>query len=228
MNRFQQYLSDFITLLYPRLCEVCGQALVQGERCICSNCLYNLPLDEEKHEDLLLQFREVFPVEAVYSLLYYHRFGPYRQLIHALKYRSRKQVGILLGESLGRRIPPDAGIDLLLPLPLHPKRERERGYNHAAIIALGITNVLPLPVEQDVVIRVINNPSQTGLTRMERNQNVQHIFQLKEAHRLAGHHVLIIDDVITTGSTLSSLLAELRNVPDLRISIACLARAKRA
>lgn len=226
MRSVLHYLSAFVDLLYPRLCAVCDTVLVTGERHICSRCLYNLPLDEEEHDDLILQFGELREIKAVYSLFRYHRFGKYRNLIYAVKYRSNKELGVMLGEMLGQRIPPETKIDVLLPLPLHPKREKERGYNQADLIARGISNVLGIPLERNVVSRVTNNPSQTGLTREERAKNVQHIFRLHEVSRLAGRHVLIVDDVITTGATLASLLTELSEVPELEVSVACLARAK--
>ena len=197
-----------------------------GEQYICSKCLLNFPYATEEHEDLLLQFSDWCVIPSIYTLFRYHRHGQYRRLIYALKYQSKRELGIVLGEMLGRRIPVDAGIDLLLPLPLHEKRQKKRGYNQAHLIAQGIANVLGVPVEKEAVKRVKDNPSQTGLPRERRVQNVQGIFRVEDPGRLAGHHLLLIDDVVTTGVTLASLLKELQAIPDLRVSIACLSRAR--
>lgn len=220
------YFLAFIDLFYPRMCEVCKEVLVTGEKHICSACLYDFPYSYGLHDDLFLQFDRVCRMKAVHSLFYYSRYSDYRNLIYAIKYRSKKDIGHFLGAMLGERMAGRDEFDGIIPLPLHPKRERKRGFNQAREIAVGVAEVLQVPVMDHVVSRVINNPSQTGLTAEQRAENVKRIFRLEETLSLQGKHILVIDDVITTGSTLTSFLEVLNEIPDLTVSVACLAVAK--
>ncbi|MCR9011559.1 ComF family protein [Gabonibacter chumensis] len=220
------YFSAFVDLFYPRMCEVCKEVLVTGEKHICSACLYDFPYSYGLHDDLFLQFDQVCRMKSVYSLFYYSRYSDYRNLIFAVKYRSKRKVGCFLGAMLGERIVGGEEFDGIIPLPLHPKREKRRGFNQAREIAVGIAEVLQVPVMDHVVSRVVNNPSQTGLTVEQRAENVKRIFRLNEVALLCGKHILVVDDVITTGSTLTSFLKVLNEIPGLTVSVACLAVAK--
>ena len=220
----KSYLSALFDLFYPRLCVVCGKSLMKGENLLCSGCLYHFPYSYGEHAELELMFREVCDIQTVYSLFRYNRESRYRHPIYALKYHNRRDIGVFMGKMLGEKIGADKKIDGMIPLPLHPQRERQRGYNQARQIALGIAGALGIPIWDGVIFRKTNNPSQTGLTPEQRVMNVERIFTLGETETLSGCHVLVVDDVITTGSTLSSCLCLLNEIPELRVSVACLAR----
>lgn len=176
------------------MCEVCKEVLVSGEKHICSACLYDFPYSYGLHDDLFLQFDQVSRMKSVYSLFYYSRYSDYRNLIFAVKYRSKREIGCFLGAMLGERIVGGEEFDGIIPLPLHPKREKRRGFNQAREIAVGIAEVLRVPVMDHVVSRVVNNPSQTGLTVEQRAENVKRIFRLNEVDLLRGKHILVVDD----------------------------------
>ena len=225
LGRILEYLTAFVHLLYPRLCLVCGEPLITGERHVCSGCLLAIPYNYLGGGKLERKLNRVFPVEGVYALFLYHHGSPYRKIIHALKYHSRKEVGLWLGHMLAVKLLKDLELDVLLPVPLHPKREASRGYNQSVLIAEGIQEVLGVEIVKTVLRRRVNNPSQTKVEFGERACNVENIFQLIERDSLVGKHVLLVDDVITTGSTISACLRELSMIPGIRISVACIGRA---
>lgn len=222
--KISDYLAGLMDLFYPRLCAACGKSLSKGERYLCTHCFYELPYNYSEHEDLELLFREICDLERVYALFRYNKESRFREMIYALKYRHKKELGVFLGGLLGEKIKESVRPDAIIPLPLHPRRERERGYNQAVMIARGISGESGVPVLEHIVRRTKNNPSQTGLTLEQRQKNVSDIFVLEEEGTLEGKHILLVDDVITTGATLSSCLLKLNEIPRLRVSVACLAR----
>lgn len=215
-------------LLFPRLCVVCGNCLVESERYICSACLADLPVVENSR-DAGKNILDIFPLPfrpcRFYSLFYYNKYSDYRQLIFAVKYRSRKKLGVYLGRMLGACIPADAGIDGIVPVPLHPLREKERGFNQAFQIALGIREVTGLEIYSDVLVRIKDNVSQTGKTSGERKENVENIFKLHDPVKVMGKHILLVDDVMTTGATLGACMLALRRAENVSFSLACVAQA---
>jgi ComF family protein len=219
------YLPALLDLFYPPACVVCEEVLATGERYICTGCRYGFPHDPAEHARLAVKFDEACRVGVVYALFRYDRESRYRNLIHAVKYHGRKKLGIFLGEMLGERIQGKVEAGVIHPMPLHPRRERARGFNQSALIARGVATVLQLPVLENVVTRVVDNPSQTGLNADARSRNAENIFALNKPGLLDGKHVLLVDDVITTGATVTSCLKALGTVPGIRVSVACLAHA---
>lgn len=223
------YFQAFIRLLFPPLCVVCGRALVRGERYLCSVCLADFPLADRSYqsdESLLTTFEEACRPQTVYALFYYNKCSDYRNLIYAVKYRSRKELGVYLGRMLGEKIGKHSGVDGIVPIPLHPRRERERGYNQARQIALGMAEAMGIPVWDRVVIRIRNNTSQTGKNAGERQKNVEDIFELTERERIRGKHIMVVDDVITTGATIRSCIRTLAEAEVAVFSLGCLARTE--
>ena len=225
MARLFHPLSE---LLFPRLCVVCGTCLVESEQYICSACLSDFPMVEnvrDAGEHVLDTFPVPFRPRRLYSLFYYNKYSDYRRLIFAVKYHSRKKLGIYLGRMLGACIPVDAGIDGIVPVPLHPRREKERGFNQAFQIALGIQEVTGMEIYSEVLVREKNNASQTGKMTGERKENVENIFRLHHPAMIAGKHVLLVDDVITTGATLGACMLALRGAGNVAFSLGCVAQA---
>ena len=222
----KDWLVDFLHLFFPPRCIVCGRSLAPAEQYMCIYCRADFPYYgvvsiPHKWRDLVL-------VEHLYALFEYEHGSPYRRLVHVLKYNRRRDVGVFLGRLLAEEYLRGCDFDCLVPVPLHPKREVKRGYNQSRVIAEGIQQVLSLPIEDGVLLRVVNNPSQTKLKKRERADNVQLICRVVDTERLAGKHVLLVDDVVTSGATIRECLLQLRTIPDVRVSVACLGQVGHA
>lgn len=214
-------------LHYPQVCEVCGESLVKGEKYLCTACLADFPFADQAYaagENVLVRFEESCRPEKLHSLFYYNKFSRYKQLIYLIKYESYRQLGVYLGRMLGERIAGVCGADCIVPIPLHKKREKERGFNQSLEIARGVGEVLHLEILEDVVFRVHNNVSQTGKNAAERLKNVENIFELHYPDKISERHVLLLDDVITTGATIGSCLQVLSEAPGVTFSLGCLAQ----
>ncbi|PZP50957.1 MAG: hypothetical protein DI598_04395 [Pseudopedobacter saltans] len=167
-------------------------------------------------------------VEKAASLYYCARVSKLHNMIHQLKYKHHRDIGIFLGEMLGRQLIQSnwkKEIDLIIPIPLHPKRERKRGYNQTRIIAEGIANITTIPIANDIVERTLYTQTQTLKGRSERIANMEDKFRVVKPEKLKGKHVLLVDDLITTGATLEFCGKEILNVPNSKISIATIGRS---
>lgn len=222
-------LNTLIDLLYPRLCVVCRKCLTRGERFLCTSCLYDFPFSDvhfSSDRELLAGFGEECNPGKIHSLFYYNKFSDYKNLIHAVKYRSRKELGVFLGRMLGERLHGAVQVDGIVPVPLHPKREKKRGFNQSYQIALGVAEILQAEIWDNVVVRTKDNVTQTGLEPEARKRNVADIFALADAAKIAGKHVLVIDDVVTTGATVHACMKTLAGAGNVRFTLACLARTQ--
>ena len=216
------------------LCLICcipdfvwcaGRASPGGERFLCTDCLYDFPFSDvyfSSKRELFAGLEEEGCSGKIYSLFYYNKFSDYKNLIHAVKYRSRKELGVFLGRMLGERLRGMVQVDGIVPVPLHPERER-KGFNQSYQIALGVAEILQVEIWDNVVIRTRNNVSQTGLEPEERKKNAEDVFTLADAAAIAGKHVLLIDDVITTGATVHACMKTLAGAGGVRFTLACLA-----
>ena len=213
------FLYALIDLLYPRLCVVCRKGLTRGENFVCTSCLYDFPFS-----DVSVSSDRELPGK-IYSLFYYNKYSDYKNLIHAVKYRSKKELGIFLGRMLGERL-QEVRVDGIVPVPLHPKREKKRGFNQSYQISLGVAEVLQAEIWDKVIVRTKNNVTHTGLEPEERKKNVENIFALTDAAKVAGKHVLVIDDVVTTGATVHACMKTLAEAGEVRFTLACLARTQ--
>ena len=230
-DRMKQMAGDcmamFMELLYPRVCEVCGKSLTQGEEFLCSFCLSDFPFADQSfcaEREVLEQFDPSCRPEKLFALYYYDKYSVYRNLIHLIKYHSYQNLGFYLGRMWGEKLKPFCEADVIIPVPLHRKRERERGFNQAMEIAKGINEVLRMELLDSVVVRVRNNVSQTGKNATERFCNVENVFELVTPELVTGKHVLLVDDVVTTGATIGSCLKEVARAEHVRFSLACLAK----
>lgn len=228
---FRNWLYSIINLFYPRVCAACGEPLLKEEDTVCLKCRYTLPrTGYELYPDnpLAQAFYGRAPIHAVTACYFFAKSGKVQHLIHQLKYKGNKEAGVFLGQQLGESIkdaPLFQGIDVIIPVPLHPKRERKRGYNQALVIAQGISEVTGLPVATKNLLRAVYNETQTRKSAEERYHNVQGIFEVRCADELKGKHVLLVDDVLTTGATLESCAHQLEGIPGITISIATAACA---
>lgn len=225
------WLNSILNLFYPRVCAACGESLLKNEETVCLKCRYTLPrTGYELYPDnpLAQAFYGRAPIHAVTACYFFAKSGKVQHLIHQLKYKGNKEAGVFLGQQLGESIkdaPLFQGIDVIIPVPLYPKRERKRGYNQALVIAQGISEVTGLPVATKNLLRAVYNETQTRKSAEERYHNVQGIFEVRCADELKGKHVLLVDDVLTTGATLESCAHQLEGIPGITISIAAAACA---
>jgi len=224
-------INDFFNLIYPNICVICDEKLVTGEQMFCTNCLSDIPktnFDDIRNNPVAELFWGRAKLEGAISLFYFNSGSKYRKLLHKLKYSGQKDIGIKLGRMLGDCISktPLSLVDVILPVPLHPKRLRTRGYNQSEYIADGIAQVIDKPVLNEIMERKIFNVSQTGKGRLDRWTNVEGIFNVKNPYVLIKKHVLLVDDIVTTGSTLEACAISLLNAADCTVSVSTLAVTK--
>ncbi|MCI7140210.1 phosphoribosyltransferase family protein [Alistipes sp.] len=234
MSILSELFGDLAALLFPRHCAVCGAPLVRGERTVCTLCRTTAPMTGYWREADNPVFRRcwgLIPVERASGFLFFVRGSGWRKLIHSFKYRGAWRTAREMGAWYGRFLAESGlydDVDLVVPLPLHPFKRCRRGYNQSEYLAEGIARQLGVPVERHAVYRRRNTASQARKALRERAANVEGAFAVRRPERLAGRHVLLVDDVMTTGSTLIACAAEmLRAVPDCRISLAAFAVSRR-
>jgi ComF family protein len=228
---FRDWLHSILNLFYPRVCAACGESLLKDEETVCLKCRYLLPktgYELNPDNPLAQTFYGRVKFHAVTACFFFAKSGKVQHLIHELKYKGNKEAGVFLGQQLGETIkdaPLFQGIDYLIPVPLHPKREKQRGYNQSLMIAKGINEVTGIPIGDKYLIRAVNTATQTKKSAEERYKNVKDIFEVRFPEELEGKHVLLIDDVLTTGATLESCAHQLEDISGIVISAATAACA---
>lgn len=224
-------LNNILHLFFPKVCAVCGNGLLQGEECLCVNCILNLPrtdYHDMEHNKTSELFAGRVPFINATSFYYYRKGSAYTNIVHALKYEGREEIGVFMGRMFAEELLKYSSyesIDLIFPIPLHKDRYKERGYNQSMSIAKGMSEILNIPIDTNSIIRAVYTKTQTRKDKAHRFENVEHIFKITDSDALIGKHVLIVDDVITTGATIESLISELIKVKNVTISIASLAIA---
>lgn len=231
MSYIYDLCDDFISLLFPRLCYGCGNHLMRNENLICTECYVVIPRTD-------YHTREVNPVAQLFwgrchiekaaTFSYYNKGSRIRTLIHNLKYKGVKEIGFELGRIYGQSLKSSGftdEIDLIIPVPLHLAKKRMRGFNQSETISNGIAEVTGLPIDIYSLVRATVSETQTRRSRYDRWTNVEGIFCVSDPEALKGKHVLLVDDVITTGSTVESCTNELIKVEGVKVSVVALAFA---
>ena len=223
--------KSLVNLLFPRVCAACGNILLEGEDSVCTTCRFLLPktgYENNPDNPLAQMFYGQMPFHAVMAEFFFSKTGKVQHLIHGLKYHHCRENGIFLGQEIGKSLlkaPDYQGIDFIIPIPLHPKKEKLRGYNQSLVIAEGIHEIMNVPIAEKSLVRSVFTNTQTKKSREERYQNVKDIFELKKPEQLQGKHVLLVDDVLTTGATLMSAGKALLHAEGIKISVATVACA---
>ena len=230
MISFWRRLLDLIS---PRLCVICKRRLTVTEETICARCNLHLPrtgFDRDPYENPMAKmFWGQIPVERASAFFYYESHAETANIIYELKYKDHPEIGEVMGRMMARELLLSHffdGIDGVVPIPLAKKRERQRGYNQCLEIAKGISEITGLPVYNKVVRRNSFKGSQTKLGRWERNENVEYVFELTDTATVAGKHLLLVDDVVTTGATAIACGKQLVKAGQVKISILTLGYAK--
>ncbi len=225
------YLEHFLELFFPRLCIICEEKLLTQERFICLRCQLHLPrtdfyLPGETSLEQLFYGR--VPVEKACAYFEFKKGSDYRNILHQLKYRGHKEIGEFFGERFAAELMLSGLFvlpDYLCPVPLHPRKERKRGFNQSYHIALGLSRQLNVPVLNHNLRRIADTTSQTRKSRYERWENVENMFEVIDPGLFDGKHLALVDDVVTTGATLESCAAAILSCCDAKISILTLAMA---
>jgi ComF family protein len=220
--------QDFWFLFYPKICESCGQSLRQQETILCTSCLVKLPrtsFHKDKESELAQVFWGRIEVEHITSLMHFVKGSTYRKLIHKLKYQKRPDIGVFLGKELGSELHVSGlfdDVDFIVPVPLHPDRYKTRGYNQAEKIGEGMSDAMKIPMDAANFYRAVATTTQTKKGRFDRWENVAEVFQVKDELKFKNKHLLLIDDVITTGATIEACAQRLLKIEGVKISIASL------
>ena len=227
MNSVKNITYALSHLFYPRLCEGCNKPLLQEEEVLCLNCnIYNLPRTAYHHIEenmTFMRFAGRVNIGKATSFAYFTENGLLQHLLHGLKYEGKKEIGRYLGKQFGHDLKQTKwgnDIDMIIPVPLHPDKEAKRGFNQATIIAEGLSEILQIPVETNLLIRKRFTESQTKKTREERLANMRDVFAVTNAEKLVDKHILLVDDVLTTGATLEACALTLLAAKDVHINIA--------
>jgi ComF family protein len=230
MRFILRYFKDFFNLFFPDLCIVCNAHLVSQEDLICIKCLYNLP-KTNYHKEIDNPVSRLFwgrtKVEFATAFFIFNKGSNYQDMMHKFKYHGNKEIGYVLGKSFGNQlINSDFNkIDLIIPVPLHKSKLKKRGYNQSEWISMGLSEAMQKPLDIISVIRSIATETQTRKGRYERWQNVEDIFKVSNESELRGKHILLVDDVITTGSTMEACINTILKVADTKVSVVALAMA---
>ena len=215
-----------VSLLAPRSCAVCGTRLEPQEDIVCACCNLHLPRTNYAVAPYDNEMAQLFwgrvPIERCAALLHYQAAAPASALLSKLKYGNRPDLGVELGQLMGKELLPTGffqGIDFIVPVPLARQRMRQRGYNQSEMLAQGIAQVTGLKVKRGLIRRIVNTETQTHKDRWARTDNVNQAFKLVQKMPETGCHVLFVDDVVTTGATLCACMGCLKGIPNVKMSV---------
>ena len=224
-------LSDLLWILFPELCASCDKALNSGEVCLCTYCRFHLPKTNfhlQKENPIVKHFWGKVDVNAAAAYYYFSKGEKVQHLIHQLKYQGKKEVGNFVGEAYGtdlKRSALFATAEIVVPVPLHATKLRNRGFNQSDFFAQGLSVAMNIPWSPDALKRNLATETQTRKHRYERYENVDRVFEVNKPELMEGKHVLLVDDVVTTGSTFTSCAEAILELPGTTVSIAAMAYA---
>jgi ComF family protein len=227
MQKARDIKEAVLHLLFPHVCDGCGSENLSADSCICAMCIASLPKTSfEKHVDNEVEklFWGKLPVQAAAAHFYFTKESLLQHLMHQFKYKGNKELGLHLGRIMGEQLIQTsrfANVEALVPLPLFANKERKRGYNQSTILCNGMAEVMQLPVLEKVVVRPTHTETQTRKGRIERWKNMEGKFLLADANAIKGKHILLVDDVVTTGATLEACGITLSAAADVTLSATC-------
>ncbi|MDG2193572.1 MAG: phosphoribosyltransferase family protein [Polaribacter sp.] len=218
--------NDLFYLFFPNICVTCESSLVQSEKIICTHCRHDLPMvpyPDFKNNKIIASFSGRIPINMATSFLFYRKRGKTKRLIHALKYKGNQKIGSFFGNWFGFQLKQSGqfnNIDYIVPVPLHPKKLKKRGYNQLTTFGIALAKQLHTTYKPAVLIRTSSATTQTFKQRFERFSKLETKFSITDVEIFNNKHVLLIDDVITTGATLEACCKEILKSENSTISIA--------
>ncbi|MHC1777323.1 MAG: ComF family protein [Lentimicrobium sp.] len=227
----KQTAESILSLFFPRVCLACGNSLFKNEEILCFSCVYKLPKTNfhlEEDNAVARQFWGKINFTSAASFYYFTKGSKVQHLVHQLKYKGYKEIGSHIGRLYGVELlksPHFKSVTSVIPVPLHPRKQAKRGYNQAEWFARGLAESMKIELDTTTLVRAHASETQTRKSRFNRWENVKEIFRVNDPGRQADKHVLLVDDVITTGSTLEAAGHELFRIPGIKISVASIACA---
>lgn len=234
ISRLTSLADALLSVIYPKVCEICGETLVSGETLLCSRCLVDVPRTGYHRDDFNELHKRLFGrahADKASAFFHYFKDDSYAALIHRLKYDSRREIGVMLGEIYAREIVaerPDyfSGVDFFLPVPVHFSKLLSRGYNQSELIARGLSHVTGIAVGDHLVAKK-RHATQTRKGAFQRWVNSAGIYEVRHGEELENRHVMIVDDVITTGSTVLRCMEAVHDAaPSANISVISIGSTK--
>lgn len=224
--------THLLRLIYPKLCVVCGTNLMRGENEICIGCIVKMPrtnMHLQKDNAVEKRFWGKVNVQRASSFFYFEKGSNYQRILHSLKYKNNKEIGYIMGTYAASELLSNdyfSDVDIILPVPLHPNKLQKRGYNQSECICQGLSEILRIPYSTEYLIRTQENTTQTKKSVFDRHTNTKGIFSVIKPEELEGKHLLIVDDVLTTGATIEGCISELEKIRDVSVSVFTLAVAR--
>jgi len=224
-------LNSLINLFFPKVCAGCKSFMGTNESVICTVCRHELPLTNHHlnpENEAFKKFYGRIPVENVSALLYFHKKGMVQEMIHNLKYKGHQEIGSLLGEwyaTILKDCPIANEVDVVIPVPLHKKRLKERGYNQVTNFGLLLSENFKIPLNDSILKRKVYSQTQSKKNLLGRTEGIETVFDVVFTEEDTNKHYLLIDDVLTTGATLEACSKALLKIPGAKISIVCMAMA---
>lgn len=232
MIRLKEIKESFLHLLFPHVCAGCGNDILNEETVLCMRCMDAMPeTNFEIHPDNPVEktFWGRLPIVEATAQYYFTKESLMQHLLHQFKYKANRELGLQLGRMMGEQIKNSGrfDVDALIPLPLFPVKEKRRGYNQATVLCEGIAESMAIPVLDKVIIRPQHTETQTKKGRIERWKNMEGKFILSNPDAIRNKHLLLVDDVVTTGATFEACGNELLKAENVRLSLASLCVASR-
>ncbi|RZJ30560.1 MAG: ComF family protein [Flavobacterium sp.] len=221
--------TNLISLFFPEVCCGCHEFLLVSEHVICAICRHDIPLTKHHlsaDNEAAAKFYGKLPTEFVATMCYFHKKGIVQEMIHKLKYKGHEEIGSAIGYWYGedlKSVDIIRSVDEIIPVPLHKKRLKERGYNQVTSFANALSDSLGIPLNDKLLVRNVYSKTQTRKDRLGRSANSQSVFDVNFSEADHNKHFLIVDDVLTTGATLESCGRAIRKIPGAKISIVCIA-----
>lgn len=227
-------LHDFLHLFFPELCVACRETLLKHENTLCTSCYVDLPktnFHQLKGNEAERIFYGRVPIDSVASYYFFNQGSRVQELLHQLKYKNQPKAGEIVGEWYGKELLSTetfASADFIVPVPLHPKKLKQRGYNQAEHFAIGLSRTIGIPVVTHWLVRSNSNETQTKKSKFSRWEGVESIFSFNPNKGVSGKHFLLVDDVLTTGATLEACASAMfKFEKDIKISLVTIAYAQR-
>jgi ComF family protein len=225
-------LKYLLNLFFPLVCSGCNSFLLTNEKVICTLCRHHIPLTNHHlnpENEAFKKFYGRIPLEYASAFLYFHKKGIVQEIIHKLKYKGHQEIGSVLGNWYAEDLKEKTTVktaDIIIPVPLHKKKLRERGYNQVTTFGLALSKELDIPYNDSLLFRTTYSKTQSKKNRLDRSEGIDAVFDVYFNDRDHDKHYLLVDDVITTGATLEACSRALLKIPGARVSIVCMAMAQ--